>query len=69
MSPRELEEALRAVPYLNTLGMRVEELGTNRVVLRLPAAPAVHAHGGAVHASAIYAIGEAAASVAVAIPV
>lgn len=59
-----LDDALRAVPMLATLGIRVEEARVGHLVLRLAHARPVLNHAGAIHTSAIFAVGELAAAVA-----
>ena len=58
-----LDRVLRSVPMVSTLGIRAEEARPGHVVLRLPHAPAVTNHAGAIHTSAIFAVGELAAAV------
>ncbi len=60
-----LETALQRVPFVSTLGIRVEDARPGRVVLRLPALYDTTAHCGAVHTAALFALGELAAGVAV----
>ncbi len=62
----QLESALRSVPYLALLGVRVEEARPGKVVLRLPFMAKLHAHGSVLHSGAVYSLAETAASVAVA---
>lgn len=59
-----VDQALRSVPMLATLGVHAIEATHDRVVLGLPSTPAVCDHTGAIHASAVFAVGELAASVA-----
>jgi acyl-coenzyme A thioesterase PaaI-like protein len=66
MSTAALDQALSAVPFLATLGVRVEETGPGWVVLRLPHGAAVSSHTGAIHNAAVFALAETAAAVAVA---
>ena len=61
-----LDQALRGVPMLVTLGIRPEEATTGIVVLRLPFAPAVTNAAGTLHTAAIFAVGELAAAVVLA---
>lgn len=65
MSFQALVQALQQVPFLATLGISVEEARPGRAVLRLPAAEGNLDHAGNVHTAALYAVGEAAAGVAV----
>ncbi|MEQ1566003.1 MAG: DUF4442 domain-containing protein [Myxococcota bacterium] len=58
-----LDQTLRTVPMLATLGIRAEEARTGHLVLRLPYTPAVTNHAGAIHTAAIFAVGELAAAV------
>lgn len=59
-----LEKALATVPFLATLGIRVEEARPGHVVLRLPYRDENTSHAGTVHSAALFAVGEFAASVA-----
>jgi acyl-coenzyme A thioesterase PaaI-like protein len=65
MSFQALVEALQSVPFLATLGITVEEARPGRAVLRLPAVAGNLDHAGGLHTAALYAVGEAAAGVAV----
>jgi acyl-coenzyme A thioesterase PaaI-like protein len=58
-----LDNALRTVPMLATLGIRAEEARTGHLVLRLPLCAAVTNHSGALHTAAIFAVGELCAAV------
>jgi len=58
-----LDQTLRTVPMLATLGIRAEEAQTGHLVLRLPHAPGVTNHAGALHSAAVFAVGELAAAV------
>jgi acyl-coenzyme A thioesterase PaaI-like protein len=58
-----LDQTFRTVPMLATLGIRAEEARTGHLVLRLPYGLAVTNHTGAIHTSAIFAVGELAAAV------
>lgn len=64
MSVRALGEALGTVPYLAGLGITVEQARPGSVILRLPAGEQVLDHAGAIHPAALFAVGEAAAGVA-----
>jgi len=64
MSRQELEKTLQRVPYLAALGVRVEEVKPGSVVLRLPSAQGTRNFDGVIHASAVFALGELAAAVA-----
>lgn len=66
MSLAQLNAALNAVPFLNTLGIRVEESRPGHVVLRLPHSPAICNHAGAIHTGAVFTVGELAGAVALA---
>lgn len=59
-----LDQVLRTVPMLSTLGIRAEEARTGHLVLRLPHGPQVTNAAGAIHSAAIFAVGELAAAVA-----
>jgi acyl-coenzyme A thioesterase PaaI-like protein len=61
-----LDQALRSVPMLATLGIRPEEARTGYLVLRLPWGESVTDHRGAVHTAAIFAVGELTAAVVLA---
>ena len=61
-----LDQTLRTVPMLQTLGIRAEEARTGHLVLRLPYGEAVTNHAGAIHTAAIFAVGELAAAVVLA---
>jgi uncharacterized protein (TIGR00369 family) len=63
MSLAALDRALRQVPFIDTLGIRVEESRTGHVVLRLPYDETVCNHAGALHTAALFAVGELAAAV------
>lgn len=65
MSVAQLNQALTAVPFLGTLGIRVEETRPGHVVLRLPHSPNVCNHSGAIHSGAVFTLGELAGAVAV----
>lgn len=58
-----LDQTLRSVPMLSTLGIRPEMVRTGHLVLRLPLAPQITDHAGAIHPAAIFAVGELAAAV------
>jgi uncharacterized protein (TIGR00369 family) len=64
MSRVQLESVLKTVPFVDTLGVSVEEARPGQVVLRLPMKPGNLAHGGVLHTGAMFAVGELAASVA-----
>ena len=64
MSLAALESALKQVPFIDTLGIRVEEARTGHVVLRLPYDEMVCNHSGALQSGALFAVGELAAAVA-----
>lgn len=57
-----LDDALRSVPMLATLGVRTDEVEPGRVVLRLPVSNQIVSLGGALHTSALFAVGELAAA-------
>jgi len=60
----QLNHALHAVPFLATIGIRVEETRPGHVVLRLPHSPAICNHAGAIHSGAVFTLGELAGAVA-----
>ena len=62
----QLESALRSVPYLAMLGVRVEDARPGHAVLRLPFDAGLHAHGGVLHSGAVYSLADTAAAVAIA---
>lgn len=66
MSLVELDRALRQVPFIATMGVRVEEARPGHLVLRLPYDKRVTNHAGALHTAAIFACGELAAAVVLA---
>jgi hypothetical protein len=55
-----------AVPFNQHLGLEVAEVGLGRGVVRLPDDPELRNHTGTHHASALFALGQAAAGAAVA---
>ena len=61
-----LDQTLRTVTMLATLGIRAEEARTGHLVLRLPHAPSVTNHAGALHSAAVFAVGELTAAVVLA---
>jgi len=61
-----LDQTLKTVPMLATLGIRAEEARTGHLVLRLPISPAVTNHAGAIHSAGVFAVGELAAAVVLA---
>jgi acyl-coenzyme A thioesterase PaaI-like protein len=65
MSVQALVNALRTVPYLAALGITVEHARPGRVRLALPSHGAILDHSGAIHPSALFGLGEAAAGVAI----
>lgn len=66
MSLAELDRALRQVPFIATMGVRVEEARPGHLVLRMPYDQKVTNHSGALHTAAIFACGELAAAVVLA---
>lgn len=66
MSVAQLNQALNTVPFVSTLGIRVEETRPGHVVLRLPHGPAVCNLAGAIHTGAVFTLGELAGAVALA---
>lgn len=65
MSVKALNNALRSVPYLAALGITVEQARPGRVSLKLPMGEHVRDHAGGLHSGAVFAVGEAAAGVAI----
>lgn len=65
MSFQALVEALQSVPYLNALGITVEEARPGSATLRLPARESNLDHAGNLHTGALFSLGEAASAVAV----
>ena len=61
-----LDDALRSVPMLATLGVRPEEARTGHLVLRLPFGASVTDAAGSLHTAAVFAVGELAAAVVLA---
>lgn len=61
-----LDQTLRTVPMLSTLGIRAEEARTGHIVLRLPISPSITNHAGALHSAGVFAVGELAAAVVLA---
>jgi acyl-coenzyme A thioesterase PaaI-like protein len=57
----------QAVPFNQHLGLEVEEVGLGRGVVRLPDDPNLRNHTGTHHASALFALGQAAAGAALAV--
>lgn len=66
MSLAVIDQALRAVPYVANMGIRVEEARAGHVVLRIPYAKGVTNHAGAIATGAIFSVGELAAAVVLA---
>lgn len=66
MSVAQLNHALNTVPFVGTLGIRVEETSPGHVVLRLPHGPTVCNLAGAIHTGAVFTVGELAGAVALA---
>lgn len=64
MSRQELEKTLGRVPFLSTLGVRVEEAKPGAVVLRLPSTQGNRNFDGVIDAAAVFALGQLAATVA-----
>ncbi|MBW1876916.1 MAG: DUF4442 domain-containing protein [Deltaproteobacteria bacterium] len=64
MSRQELEKTLGRVPFLSTLGVRVEEVKPGAVVLRLPSTQGNRNFDGVIDAAAVFAVGQLAAAVA-----
>ena len=65
MSFQQLEQVLRTVPMVATLGITVDEGRPGSVVLKLPSAPPLLDAQGRVHTAAMFAVGELASAVAV----
>lgn len=66
MSAHALQSALDQVPFVRSLGARVEESVPGRVRIALPHRPDLGAHGGGVHTAVLFALGELAATVSAA---
>lgn len=64
MSFQQLEQVLRTVPMVASLGITVDEGRPGSVVLKLPSAPGLLDAQGRLHTSALFAVGELAAAVA-----
>lgn len=64
MAVQALNQALNTVPYLAGLGITVARARPGECVLSLPLSTTVLDHRGHVHPSALFALGEAAAGVA-----
>ena len=64
MSTERLQQALAAVPFLGTLSLRVDQAQPGSVVMSLNQNPSLLDHAGHVHSSALFALGESAAAVA-----
>ncbi len=65
MSLAVIDQALRGMPYVASLGIRVEEARPGHIVLRIPYSRAVTNHAGAISTGAIFSLGELAGAVAV----
>lgn len=65
MSFQQLEQVLRTVPMVATLGITVDEARPGSVVLKLPSQPSLLDAQGRLHSSTLFAVGELAAAVAV----
>lgn len=63
---QQIEQSLRAVPFITTLGITVEEARPGRVMLRLPCAAGNTNAAGDLHSGALFTLGELTASLAVA---
>lgn len=61
---QQLEQVLRTVPFLSTLGIRVEQARPGHIVLRLPHLPENTDVEGNLHTGTLFAVGELAAGVA-----
>jgi uncharacterized protein (TIGR00369 family) len=48
------------VPFINTVGMNIDEIKPGHAVATLPSRPEVHNHIGTCHAGAVYSLGESA---------
>jgi acyl-coenzyme A thioesterase PaaI-like protein len=61
MSPDQIPALLRQmVPFIETVGLTIDEVGPGTAVARLASRPEVHNHIGTVHAGALYTVGESA---------
>jgi acyl-coenzyme A thioesterase PaaI-like protein len=65
LSINKLQELLNSVPYINHLGLQVCEASPGGVTLALTEGHALQDFAGNVHSAAVFALGEAAAGVAV----
>jgi len=48
------------VPFIGTVGLRIDEITPGHAVATLPSRPEVHNHMGTCHAGAVYTLGESA---------
>lgn len=48
------------IPFINTVGLRIDEIAPGHAVATLPSRPEVHNHMGTCHAGAVYTLGESA---------
>ncbi|MBT3218677.1 MAG: DUF4442 domain-containing protein [Proteobacteria bacterium] len=61
-----LDTALQAIPYLQTLGIRTKHAQSGQAVLQLPFQTTNAAHGGAMHTGTLFTVGELTATIAAA---
>jgi len=61
MSPEQIPALLRQmVPFIETVGLTIDEVGPGTATARLTSRREVHNHIGTVHAGALYTVGESA---------
>jgi len=61
MNPSDLKRMLTAmVPFINTIGIVIDDIGDGTAQATLPDAPSVQNHLGTAHAGAVYTLGESA---------
>ncbi len=61
MTPEQIPALLRQmVPFIETVGLTIEEVGHGTAIARLESRREVHNHLGTIHAGALYTVGESA---------
>lgn len=61
MDPETVKQMLPAVvPFIGTVGLRLDDVAPGRAVATLPSRPEVHNHLATAHAGAVYTLGESA---------
>ncbi len=61
MQPDQIRQMLPAmVPFIQTVGLTIDEVGAGTATASLKSAPKVHNHMATVHAGALYTLGESA---------